>query len=93
MEELWNPTAVVLILTTIGVIIEKIITSLYNGKKLAMIEAHVNSQKTADSSRIQALDNENKLLREQSAENAKIAAVLAQSTAIKKKEEKNNGST
>lgn len=78
MEE-WTPTAVALILTTIGVTIDKVITSYFTGRKLAMIEAHVNSQKTADASKIQALENEARLLREQAAENTRIAAVLAQS--------------
>lgn len=78
MEELWTPTSVVLVLTTIGVIIDKTITSFYNGRKLAMIEAHVNSQKTADATKIQALENESRMLREQAADNTRIAAVLAQ---------------
>lgn len=78
LESQWTPTAVGMILTIIGVVIEKIITSIYTGRKLAMIEAHVNSQKTADSAKIQSLENEARLLREQAAENNKIAAVLAQ---------------
>lgn len=84
--EQWTPTAVVLILTTIGVVIEKVITSIYTGRKLAMIEAHVNSQKTADSAKIQSLENEARLLREQAAENTRIAAVLAQSVSTRVRE-------
>lgn len=86
MDELWNPSSVVLILTTIGLVIDKIITSYFTGKKLSMIEAHVNSQKTADASKIQALDNENRLLREQASENSRIAAVLAQSASARIRE-------
>lgn len=78
MDE-WTPTAVGMILTIIGAVIDRTITSYFTGRKLAMIEAHVNSQKTADSSRIQSLENELKFLREQASENSRIAAVLAQS--------------
>lgn len=78
LPEQWSPTAFALVVTTIGVAIEKIITSYFTGRKLAMIEAHVNSQKTADSAKIQALENEARFLREQASENAKIAAILAQ---------------
>ena len=89
MDE-WNPTAVVLILTTIGVIIDKTITSYFTGRKLSMIEAHVNSKSTLDNSKIDALLNENRMLRESAAEKKEIASVLAQVVATK---EVSNGSS
>jgi len=73
----WSPTAVALIITTIGVVIEKTLTSYFTGKKLAMIEAHVNGQKSSDNAKIESLQRENIMLREHAAEKREIASVLA----------------
>ena len=75
----WTPTAVGTLIVIIGNSIVLIIGAIYAGRKLAMIEAHVNSQATSYNAKIEALQNENKLLRETAAANKEIAAVLAQS--------------
>ena len=73
----WTPANVAMLAGALGIVIANIIREFYSGKKLAMIEAHVNGQKTSDNAKIDALVNENKMLREQAAEKKEIASVLA----------------
>lgn len=77
--EQWTPANVAMLVGAIGIVVANIIKELYSGKKLAMIEAHVNSQSTAYQGEIKSLQKENQLLRETAAVNKEIASVLAQS--------------
>ena len=79
----WTPANVAMLVGAIGIVIANIIKELYSGKKLAMIEAHVNSQKTSDQARIDSLQKENQMLRDAASEKKEIAAVLAQVVSAK----------
>jgi len=82
MEE-WTPANVGILIGGIGIVIVNIISSIFQGRKLTMIEAHVNSKATESAGEIKALRNEITSLIAQAAEKKEIAAVLAQVVSAK----------